>query len=95
MILTPPDPRAPFHRKQAADPGDAGVGSCANNLSLGCDCLGSSCLSDGQGDSVAALNVICLHEQDGSIDWKHTHRLNHTASVVRAKLYPAIYRHGR
>jgi primary-amine oxidase len=34
------DPRAPFHRKQAFDFGDGGAGNCANNLSLGCDCLG-------------------------------------------------------
>jgi primary-amine oxidase len=34
------DPRAPFHRKQAFDFGEGGAGMCANNLSLGCDCLG-------------------------------------------------------
>lgn len=34
------DPRFPFHRKQAFDFGDGGAGNCANNLSLGCDCLG-------------------------------------------------------
>jgi primary-amine oxidase len=34
------DPRPPFHRKQAFDFGDGGAGNCANNLSLGCDCLG-------------------------------------------------------
>lgn len=34
------DPRAPFHRKQAFDFGDGGLGNCVNNLTLGCDCLG-------------------------------------------------------
>jgi len=34
------DPRHPFQRKQAFDFGDGGAGNCANNLSLGCDCLG-------------------------------------------------------
>jgi primary-amine oxidase len=34
------DPRAPFQRKQAFDFGDGGAGICANNLELGCDCLG-------------------------------------------------------
>lgn len=34
------DPRAPYHRKQAFDLGDAGAGTTANNLKLGCDCLG-------------------------------------------------------
>lgn len=34
------DPRPPFHRKQAFDFGDGGLGHCVNNLVLGCDCLG-------------------------------------------------------
>lgn len=34
------DPRPPFQRKQAFDFGDAGAGRAANNLALGCDCLG-------------------------------------------------------
>jgi primary-amine oxidase len=34
------DPRPPFHRKQAFDFGDGGIGNCTNNLELGCDCLG-------------------------------------------------------
>lgn len=85
-----PDPRTPYHRKQAFDLGDAGAGSCANNLHLGCDCLGtikyfSGFLNDGDGNPVAAENVICMHEQDGGIGWKHTHRLTHTASLVRAR----------
>ena len=35
------DPRHPFHKKAAFDLGDAGAGMMANNLQLGCDCLGS------------------------------------------------------
>ncbi len=34
------DARNPFQRKQAFDFGDGGAGICANNLELGCDCLG-------------------------------------------------------
>lgn len=34
------DARPPYHRKQAFDFGDGGAGNCANNLALGCDCLG-------------------------------------------------------
>ncbi|KAI7667820.1 putative copper amine oxidase, partial [Hortaea werneckii] len=84
------DPRTPYHRKQAMDLGDAGAGSCANNLRLGCDCLGtikyfSGWLNDENGMPVPAENVICMHEQDGGIGWKHTHRLTHHASVVRAR----------
>lgn len=47
------DARYPFARKQAFDFGDGGAGTCANNLSLGCDCLGvikvsQSCKLGGQ-----------------------------------------------
>ncbi|TGJ79706.1 hypothetical protein E0Z10_g9047 [Xylaria hypoxylon] len=35
------DPRPPFQRKQAFDFGDGGIGRAANNLKLGCDCLGA------------------------------------------------------
>jgi primary-amine oxidase len=40
MTVPYADPRTPFHRKQAFDFGDGGVGHLANNLQLGCDCLG-------------------------------------------------------
>lgn len=48
MFVPYADPRAPYHRKSAFDFGDVGAGITANNLKLGCDCLGvikvSSCL---------------------------------------------------
>jgi len=63
------DPRPPFHRKQAFDFGDGGIGRAANNLKLGCDCLGaihylSSVITDTSGKPQLAKNVVCLHEQD-------------------------------
>lgn len=71
------DPRAPFHRKAAFDLGDAGAGATANNLKLGCDCLGSikyldGIISDDKGNPVVMPNCICIHEQDNGIGWKHT-----------------------
>lgn len=84
------DPRSPFHRKQAFDLGDAGAGSTANCLSLGCDCLGSIAyfsgyLNDEEGKPVRCDNVICLHEQDGGIGWKHTNHRTQNPSIVRAR----------
>lgn len=84
------DPRSPSHRKQAFDLGDAGAGACANHLHLGCDCLGviryfSSHLNDEDGAAVPAPNVICLHEVDGGIGWKHTNMRTGNPSVVRAR----------
>ena len=41
MAIPYSDPRHPFHKKAAFDLGDVGAGIMANNLALGCDCLGS------------------------------------------------------
>ncbi|KAH8695338.1 copper amine oxidase [Talaromyces proteolyticus] len=91
MTVPYSDPRSPLHRRQAFDLGDAGAGSCANQLALGCDCLGSihyfdSWLSDDQGNPVHAKNVICLHEQDGGIGWKHTNPRTDVAAVTRKRV---------
>ncbi|KAJ3546099.1 hypothetical protein NM208_g2167 [Fusarium decemcellulare] len=84
------DPRSPFHRKQAFDLGDAGAGSTANNLALGCDCLGlihyfSGWLNNDKGEPVESPNVICLHEQDGGIGWKHTNHRTSGVAITRAR----------
>ncbi|EME42141.1 hypothetical protein DOTSEDRAFT_45705 [Dothistroma septosporum NZE10] len=88
MTVPYADARAPFQRKQAFDFGDGGAGNCANNLSLGCDCLGVIKYFDGvliSGDSEVkeAPNVICLHEQDNGIGWKHTNWRTGRAVVTR------------
>lgn len=99
------DARAPFHRKQAFDFGDGGAGNCANNLSLGCDCLGvikvslvtgdpqleinrmtqyfDGVITDSAGRGKLSPNVICLHEQDNGIGWKHTNWRTGRAVVAR------------
>jgi primary-amine oxidase len=84
------DPRAPFHRKQAFDFGDGGVGRMANNLTLGCDCLGAihyvdSLLSEPDGSPTPAKSVVCLHEQDNGILWKHTNFRTNNAVVARSR----------
>lgn len=43
MFVPYADPRPPFPRKGAFDLGNDGAGITANNLKLGCDCLGRSC----------------------------------------------------
>ena len=82
------DPRPPFHKKAAFDLGDAGAGTMANNLKLGCDCLGSihylsTVISDDKGGAFPMDNVICIHEQDAGIGWKHTNYRTGRAAVVR------------
>ncbi|ETN44234.1 uncharacterized protein HMPREF1541_10785 [Cyphellophora europaea CBS 101466] len=82
------DPRPPFHRKQAFDFGDAGAGRAANNLALGCDCLGAikyldAMLVDTEGKPSVSKNVVCIHEQDNGIGWKHTNFRTERAVVTR------------
>ncbi|KAH0551373.1 hypothetical protein GP486_007412 [Trichoglossum hirsutum] len=84
------DPRHPFHKKAAFDLGDCGAGVMANNLKLGCDCLGSiyylsGVLSNNKGEAVPAENVVCIHEQDAGIGWKHTNYRTNRAVVVRSR----------
>lgn len=83
------DPRSPYHRKQAFDFGDVGIGLMANKLGLGCDCLGTikyfdGVVSNGEGMPVEMKNVICLHEVDDGILWKHTnYRHEESARCIR------------
>ena len=84
------DPRPPFHRKQAFDFGDGGAGRSANNLGLGCDCLGAihyfdAWDTDPDGQPTLAKNVVCLHEQDAGIGWKHTNFRTGRAVVTRLR----------
>lgn len=77
MTVPYADPRSPYHRKQAFDLGDVGAGLVANNLSLGCDCLGAITYLDGlitdpAGEPLVKKNSICIHEQDNGIGWKHS-----------------------
>lgn len=85
------DPRPPLHRKMAFDFGDAGAGKCANELTLGCDCLGTIKYFDGHiveptGKVVTKKNVICMHEQDDGLLWKHTNYRTNRPAVVRRRI---------
>ncbi|KAE8138761.1 copper amine oxidase [Aspergillus pseudotamarii] len=82
------DPRAPYHRKQAFDVGDVGFGLNANQLSLGCDCLGhikyfDGYRSDSKGNPILLKNIICMHEQDNGLQYKHTNYRSNAATVKR------------
>src|ERR1700753_709500 len=84
------DPRHPFHKKSAFDLGDAGAGIMANDLKLGCDCLGSiyylsGVLAEDKGEAVHMPNVVCIHEQDAGIGWKHTNYRTGRAAIVRSR----------
>ena len=69
---------APTHRfKNVFDQGEYGVGWLANQLTLGCDCVGhiqyfDAVVNDNDGAPVTINNAVCMHEEDAGIAWKHT-----------------------
>lgn len=80
------DVHPPYTRKCAFDVGDYGLGYCADSLELGCDCLGhihyfSFTLSNSKGEPEEKKNVVCMHEQDAGLLWKHVeYRTGHNES---------------
>ncbi|KAF3931823.1 hypothetical protein ABW19_dt0201389 [Dactylella cylindrospora] len=90
MAIPYADPRKPYHRKEAFDLGDAGAGIMANNLKLGCDCLGTIAylsfpLCDDKGEPIMMDNCICVHEQDAGIQFKHTNYRSGRAVISRMR----------
>lgn len=84
MVVPYGDPRPHHYRKNAFDVGEYGVGTLANSLTLGCDCLGEihyfdAVMTNSRGLVVTIKNAICMHEEDYGILWKHMDwRTEHT-----------------
>ena len=77
MVVPYGDPSKDHYRKNAFDAGEFGIGSLANPLTLGCDCLGEiyyfdAHLNNGLGEAFTIPNAVCMHEEDFGILWKHT-----------------------
>ncbi|KAK6381556.1 hypothetical protein LTS17_004614 [Exophiala oligosperma] len=91
MFVPYGDPRMPYARKAAFDLGNDGAGCTANNLRLGCDCLGHIKYFDGwhttsAGDPIKIPNAVCCHEVDDGILWKHTNFRTGHAVVTRSRM---------
>lgn len=76
MVVPYGDPNINHYRKNAFDVGEYGLGTLANALRLGCDCLGAihyfdALMTDSRGDVLELPNAICMHEEDYGILWKH------------------------
>jgi primary-amine oxidase len=58
------------------DAGEVGLGTGANSLELGCDCLGEiryldAVVANPDGSPRRIANAVCIHEEDYGIAWKH------------------------
>ena len=84
------DVRESQWRKNAFDEGEYNMGSLANSLELGCDCLGEIRYLDAawaspSGDPVILKNAICIHEEDHGILWRHYDVRRDDAQVRRSR----------
>ena len=84
------DPLPHHYRKNAFDVGEYGIGSLANSLTLGCDCLGEiyyfdGFITDSRGEVAQIKNAICLHEEDFGILWKHVDWRTEQTEVRRSR----------
>jgi primary-amine oxidase len=90
MVVPYGDPREQYYRKNAFDIGEYGLGTLANSLTLGCDCLGvihyfDFPLVDSHGKVTPLKNAVCLHEEDYGILWKHTDWRTGQSEVRRSR----------
>jgi primary-amine oxidase len=78
--------------KNTFDAGELSMGKFVNSLELGCDCLGDITYTDQVfindfGDPYTRGNVVCLHEEDAGIAWKHTDLHSGTVEVRRGRRF--------
>ena len=90
MVVPYGDPGEQYYRKNAFDIGEYGIGTLANSLVLGCDCLGAiryfdAVMLDSRGQVVTLKNAICVHEEDVGLLWKHTDWRTNQSEVRRAR----------
>ena len=82
---------SPMHAwKHVFDAGETSIGTLANSLSLGCDCLGEIHYFDvhqvnWKGEARTVEQAICMHEEDYGILWKHHDAESQTTEVRRSR----------
>jgi primary-amine oxidase len=90
-MIVPYGDVAPDHGfKHVMDVGEYGFGNFANSLELGCDCLGEIRYLDAHyalpdGEALSKKHVICIHEEDAGILWKHWDHFSGASEVRRSR----------
>ena len=90
MVVPYGDPSYDHYHKNAFDCGEYGIGMLANALELGCDCLGEiryfdAYMTGSTGEVIRMPNVICMHEEDYGILWKHVDWRTNQTEVRRSR----------
>ncbi len=90
MVVPYGDGTDAFHWRNAFDAGEYGIGRNTGSLTLGCDCLGEiryldAVVADDDGEPMLCRNVVCIHEEDYSILWKHWDLSSGSSEVRRSR----------
>jgi primary-amine oxidase len=90
MVVPYGDPSPSRYIQGPFDFGENLVGTLANSLELGCDCLGEihyfdAAVTNSTGAVVDMPNVICMHEEDVGLLWKHWDFRNGDTEVRRSR----------
>ncbi|MFM9107439.1 MAG: primary-amine oxidase [Chloroflexota bacterium] len=90
MVVPYGDPAFTHRRKNTFDAGELNLGAMANSLTLGCDCLGvihyfDAAVAMADGEPKLLKNVVCLHEEDYGVLWRHYDWRSDTTEVRRSR----------
>ena len=90
MIVTYADPSPVRFWQNYFDAGEYSLGRQANSLELGCDCLGEihyfdAVLADDEGEPQTVPNLVCMHEEDYGVLWKHTDIFTESRETRRSR----------
>lgn len=90
MVVPYGDPSPNRYWQNYFDTGEYVFGRYANELTLGCDCLGEiyyfdATLADEQGSPRTISNAVCMHEEDYGTLWKHTDIFTGMSEVRRQR----------
>ena len=90
MVVPYGDGSDAFHWRNAFDAGEYGIGRNMGSLTLGCDCLGEiryldAVVAGDDGNPMLCRNVVCIHEEDYSILWKHYDLSTGSSEVRRSR----------
>ncbi|MGW1682891.1 primary-amine oxidase [Saccharopolyspora sp. NPDC002376] len=90
MVVNYGDPSPVRFWQNYFDSGEYSLGKLANELALGCDCLGEiryfdAVVAQEDGTPRTLRNAVCMHEEDFGVLWKHTDVFTGSAETRRQR----------
>ncbi|SDZ53830.1 primary-amine oxidase [Saccharopolyspora shandongensis] len=90
MLVNYGDPTPARFWQNYFDSGEYSLGKLANELVLGCDCLGEihyfdAVVAQEDGAPRTLRNAVCMHEEDFGVLWKHTDVFTGSAETRRQR----------